>query len=90
MSEKPKRRYRDYSWVALQSPIRCPKRNTSQADFDGKQFAFFVEDGMFCIEVRGKPDLVTDVSPAQIREARRKTDAELAADRLQLEGLGAS
>lgn len=77
-SPTSKRRYRDYEWVALIAPIRCPKRNTSQADFDAKTFAFFVEDGMFCLEVIAEclqKGRIVEVPPAQIREARRPAEA---------------
>ena len=74
-ADKSKRRYRSYSWVALDTPIRCPKRNTSQADFSGTHFAFFHEDGMLCIQVRDKPALVTEVHPSHVKEARRDEES---------------
>lgn len=67
---KPTRRYRDYEWVILNATIRCPKRNVSVDNFPATDFAFFVEDGFFCIESR-RTGVVVEVAPAQIREARR-------------------
>ncbi len=74
------RRYRDYAWVVLVTPIKCPLRGVTADNFPAKNFAFFVEDGFFCIECKAN-GIVVETAPANIREARRKTEAELEAER---------
>lgn len=69
-ADKAKRRYRNYDWVVLNATIKCPKRNVSADNFPSDTFAFFFEDGLFCIEVKAS-GAVVEVAPAQIREARR-------------------
>lgn len=73
--QKSKRRYRAYDWIVLNATIKCPKRGTSADNFPASDFAFFVEDGFFCIEHIAS-GAVVDVSPSQIREARRALPRE--------------
>lgn len=70
------RRYRDYSWVVLASPVKCPMRNVTADNFPGTAFLFFFEDGLFCVECR-RNGIVFETAPGNLREARRKTAAEL-------------
>jgi hypothetical protein len=68
---KPGRRYREYDYVKLSAPVRCPKRGADYNNFTGEHFRFFVEDGFFCIEyiATGK---VIDTAPANVVDAPRK------------------